>query len=133
MPENPNTIARDFIKTLAIYSVVITLVSFAVKTWVQKLPLTSSYLFIIVFMFIVTVSILWLLDKSMNTKLSHFTNAFMLLNFGKLLLYTIIIFVYSYLNTEDAVSFIISFFVYYLLFSGFEIFVLLKINQQKNN
>ena len=131
MTTNTKVSVRKFIRGLSVYTIVIALLSFIVMNWVDKIPLTPSYLFIIIFMFAITVVMLWLIGKSMEGKLSRFANVFMLLNFGKLLLYTLIIFLYAYLNREDAVSFIVSFFIYYLLYTGFEIFVLLRINQQK--
>lgn len=133
MPDKDPFSIPKFIRSLTIYTVVIVVLSYTLRHGFEQVALTPAYLFIILLMFAITTTILWLLGKSMDGKLSRFTNAFMLLNFGKLFLYTVIIFVYAYLNREDAIPFIISFFVYYLLFTGFEIYVLLKINRKKGS
>ncbi len=133
MVDYPKASYKSFIRSLTVYTVILAVISYVIRHWVPEIPITSSYLFIILFMFGVTLAILWLLNKSMDVKLSRFANAFMLLIFGKILFYIVIIFIYAYLNRDEAVSFIISFFIYYIFYTGFEIFVLLKINQQKEN
>jgi hypothetical protein len=68
-----------------------------------------------------------ILVKYLDAKLTYFSNAFMLVNFGKLILFTIIIIVYAVLNRKGAISFTGTFFVYYLLLTSFEIIALLKL------
>jgi hypothetical protein len=52
-----------------------------------------------------------------------FTNTYMALNMLKLLLYIIVLLGYALLvNRHDAVNFTITFFVFYILFTVFEIY-----------
>jgi hypothetical protein len=118
-----------FFKSFTLYTIVIALLSSAIYWWVPAVPVSHIFLLIILFMYVLTLVLLRLLFLSMQRRLSQFVNAFMLVNFGKLFLYTIIIFIYAYLNRGDAVSFITTFFVYYLLFTSYEIVVLLKVNR----
>jgi nucleoside recognition membrane protein YjiH len=80
-------------------------------------------------MYILTMFLISLLMKSMQNKLNRFVNSFMLLNFAKLFLYTVIIFVYAWLNRQGAVAFIMTFFTYYILITAYEIIYLLKIDK----
>jgi membrane protein CcdC involved in cytochrome C biogenesis len=133
MNKPPTISIYRFVRGLTVYTLIIGIISYAIRHWVPELKISHAYLFILLFVYLVTLLILWLLGKSMESRLSRFANAFMLLNFGKLLLYTIAIFVYAYLNREDAVSFIITFFIYYLLFTAYEVYVLLKVNSSKRD
>ncbi len=123
------TTFHKFLISFTIYALAIALLSSAIYIWVPAIPISHAYPYILLFIYMLTLVILSLLIKSMENKLNRFVNAFMLLNFAKLILYTIIIFVYAYLNREDAVGFIAVFFVYYILFTAYEIVFLLRINK----
>ena len=123
------TTFHKFLISFTIYALAIALLSSAIYIWVPAIPISHAYPYILLFIYILTLVILSLLIKSMENKLSRFVNAYMLINFAKLILYTIIIFVYAYLNREDAVGFIAVFFVYYILFTTYEIVFLLRINK----
>ncbi len=124
------TAFHKFLINFTIYSLVIALLSAIVYIWVPKIPISPQFPYIILFIYLLTVIILGQLIKSMESKLGRFVNTFMLINFGKLILYTVVIFVYAYLNREDAVGFISAFFAYYILFTAYEIFVLLNLNRK---
>lgn len=117
---------KNFTRGFTIFSVVILLISLAIYLWVPLLQITPAYPYVVLFFYGVTIIIFRVLDKTRKTNISKFANTYMLVNFGKLIVFSIIVFVYAYLNRQDAVSFIISFFVYYLLFSVYEIVSLLK-------
>ncbi len=123
------TTFHKFLISFTIYALAIALLSSAIYIWVPAIPISHAYPYILLFIYMLTLVILSLLIKSMENKLNRFVNAFMLINFAKLILYTIIIFVYAYLNREDAVGFIAVFFVYYILFTAYEIVFLLRINK----
>ena len=123
------TTFHKFLVSFTIYALAIALLSSVIYIWVPAIPISHAYPYILLFIYILTLVILSLLIKSMENKLSRFVNAYMLINFAKLILYTIIIFVYAYLNREDAVGFIAVFFVYYILFTTYEIVFLLRINK----
>lgn len=93
------------------------------------MPISPDFLYILIFMYILTMLLIALLTKSMQNRLSRFVNAFMLLNFGKLVLYTFLIFAYAWFNREGAVAFIMTFFTYYVLFTTYEVVFLLKMNK----
>jgi hypothetical protein len=120
---------QKFIRGLTYYTLGIGIVSYGIRHFADQIPISTSYLFILIFLYMVTLAILWVLNNNLKNKLSRFANAFMLLNFGKIMLFALIMFGYAYFNREDAVSFIITFFVYYLLYTFYEVFVLLRMNR----
>lgn len=117
---------KNFARLLTIYSVVILLICLAIYLWVAKIQISPAFPYIILFFYAFTLYIFRILNKAKEDRISRFTNAFMLVNFGKLILFTIIILLYAYFNRSDAIAFTLTFFVNYILFTAFEISVLLK-------
>jgi hypothetical protein len=121
---------KSFILKITVLAIALGLASIAVFYGVPALPVSPVFPYILLFLYLTTLVIFLALEKSMNKRTSQFANAIMLLNFGKLLFYGIIIFVYAYLNRSGAVSFILTFFVYYFVFTVFEVFALLGIEKK---
>lgn len=119
-----------FVKGFSFLAILVTLVSLSISLWVPTLQITPMFFYIIIFIYLSNLLIFSVLLKGQQERLSHFVNLYMLINFGKLVVYTIIIFVYSYLNRSDAATFILTFFIYYFIFGGYEIYSLLRINKK---
>jgi hypothetical protein len=119
----------SFVVGFSYYSGIILLLSFVIQQWVPAIQISSAWPFIILFMYLFTLFAFIMLSKYTSSKLTYFANAFMLVNFGKLLLFSIIILIYAWLNHDDAISFTITFFVYYLLLTTYEIIALLKMQK----
>jgi len=117
---------KNFSRGFTIFSVVILLISLAVYLWIAFYTYYTCLSLCSIVFYGFTLIVFRLLDKTKERRLSKFANAYMLVNFGKLVFFTIIIFVYAYFKRTDAVSFIITFFIYYLLFTSYEIIALLK-------
>jgi hypothetical protein len=117
---------KSFTRGFTIFSVFVLLISLAVYLWLPLVRITPVYPYVVLFFYGITIIIFRVLDKIKIEKISKFTNTYMLLNFSKLILFTVLVFVYAFFNRSDAVSFIITFFIYYLLFSFYEVFSLLK-------
>lgn len=82
---------------------------------------------IIIFFLIITLSIFYYQLMASIKRVSKFVNFFMIAIGLKLIAFLIIITLYAFLNKADAVNFIISFFIIYLIFTVFEILQLLKV------
>jgi len=96
---------------------------------IPALRVTSSWPGILVFMYILTLGVLYLLAKSLKKRMSMFVNIYLLVSFGKMMLYAVILFVYAWLNPDDAISFILTFLVYYIILLIYEVVVLLRIQK----
>ena len=121
---------KSFTIKLSALALLLGIVSLIVYIGIPALPISPVFYYILLFLYLSTLIIFLSLEKSMSKRTSQFANAIMLVNFGKLLFYGIIIFVYAYLNRADAVSFILTFFVYYFAFTVFEVFALLSIGKK---
>jgi hypothetical protein len=124
-----NQLFIKFARGLTVYTLIILLMSVAIYYGLPAVKITAVYLYIIAFMYAINFLLLGKLSQAIQNKPNRFINTYMLFNFGKLFLYIAIISVYVYLYRNDAISFTITFFVYYLLFTAYEIMSLLKIKK----
>ena len=124
-----NQVFIKFLRGFTVYTLIITLLSIAIYYALPELRMTPVYLYLIAFMYAVNFLLFAKLSRSIQNKPNRFINAFMLLNFGKLFLYIILIAIYIFLYRNDAVSFTITFVVYYALFTIYEVTAILKIKQ----
>jgi len=120
---------NSFFKQFSILAGVILLISVTIDLFVPKIQISYAYPYLLVALYLITLGIFHMLSKSIQSRLSRFANTYMLVNFGKLIFFLIIILSYSYLNREDAVSFMLTFFSYYFIFTSFEIVALLKMKK----
>lgn len=120
-----------FFISLTIFSLIIAILSLGVSYSMPKIEITYAWPFVLLFLYIVTLVAYHILANYISSKLSAFANAFMLVNFGRLLFFSVIIVVYSYLNHSDAISFTITFFIYYLLLTTYEIVAVFRLQKRK--
>lgn len=116
-----------FVVGFSYYSGIIFLLSLIIQLWIPEIKISNTWPLILLFIYGFTIFAFTLLVKYVDTKLTYFANAFMLVNFGKLILFSIIIFIYAWLVRNDAISFTVTFFVYYLSLTTYEVMALLKI------
>jgi len=124
------TQTATFIKNFSIYSAIIMLISIIIQNWIPVLKISTAWPYILLFMYGFTLFAFIMLVRYMSTKLTYFANAFMLVNFGKLVLFSVIIVVYALLNRDDAIPFTATFFIYYFLLTTFETVALLKLQKK---
>jgi len=98
---------------------------------IPGLKATVNWPGILLFMYILSLAVFYLLTVSMKSRMIKFVNTYMLVSFSKMMLYTVVLFVYAWMHPEDAVAFILTFLVYYVILLVYEVLVLLKIQQPK--
>lgn len=126
-----NKIFLHFAKRLTIFALLITVISVLVDYYLPEVPMTPVYLYLIAFIYSVNFLLFGKLSRYIHDKPNRFINTYMLLSFGKLFLFIIVIGIYVFLHRSDAVTFTITFMVYYVFFSVFEIAALLKMNKKE--
>lgn len=119
----------QFTKGLTVYTLIIALLSIAFYYGLPRVDMTPVYLYLIAFMYAVNFLLFAKLSQAIQNKPNRFINAYMLMNFGKLFLYIAIIAIYVFMYRNDAIPFTITFFVYYVLFTAYEIISLLKVKK----
>lgn len=124
---------KRFTIKLSILVAILGLISIAVALWIPALHISQAFPYVLLFLYLSTIVMYSLLSKSIQKRTSQFANAVMLVNFGKLVFYAVIIFVYAYINRSDAVSFILTFFAYYFVITTFEVFALLGLGKKNTD
>ncbi|MCX6278966.1 MAG: hypothetical protein NT004_12860 [Bacteroidetes bacterium] len=86
------------------------------------------------FLFFISASLLsfFFLLKSTGKRLIRFVNAFLLTILLKLILYIGVMVAYALLNRTDAVPFLVSFFILYLIYMVFETVFIIKYSRNPN-
>jgi hypothetical protein len=92
--------------------------------------LSPALPFVLIFFMSVSLLSYSLLQKKASSGTSGFVNGFMTHSVLRMALYLAIILGYAFLNREDAVKFIIGFFVIYLIFTIFEVFQFLALTRK---
>ena len=124
-------IKTKLVVQLTLFTFLMALLSVSVQLGIPQIKITPVYPFILIFFFLATWLILLVLEKSFRAKTSRFANAYMIVNFIKLVLFSAVIAIYAFTNKADAVSFVITFFVYYMFFTFFEVLELRLLNHRK--
>lgn len=110
-----------FTLRLGILTLILGLFTLAFNLLFPTIHITPSYPYILLFLFLFSWAAFYITAKSMEKKISRFTNTYMIINFLKLVIFSLFMLVYAYLNKTDAASFIITFFIYYIFYSVLEV------------
>ena len=70
--------------------------------------------------------------KAVERRPARFVNVFMLTTMLKLMLFLAVMVVYVLLNREDAMPFILTYFVLYVIYTVLEVVSILKVNKEKS-
>ncbi len=124
-----NNTFKKFIYRFSVYVGVIFIISFFLYKNLPALNINRWYWAILLFLYLVTAFSFFVLSGSIEKKLSRFANVFMILNFSRLILFTAVIFVYSFTHKSQAASFTLTFFGYYILITLWEVAALRKANR----
>jgi hypothetical protein len=115
-----------FLKSFFIFCMALAFPVFYVSFFVAN-PLFSHTIPIqFVFFILITGLLHYFFIKNLEKKPQQFITTFLGLTGLKLFLYLMIIVVYFLTNKKDAVSFILSFLFFYLVFTAFEVYSLLR-------
>ena len=126
----------NFVKRLMVFTVILGAIGLGITYLIPAEFVNPTLPFLYLFFFSATGIIHYILLKVAQKRTAGFINYFMLLTFGKLMFFLTIILVYALAFREDAVQFIITFFILYVFFTAFEIQQSLvhnrKVNLNKN-
>jgi hypothetical protein len=118
---------RQFAYRLTIYALVISTLAVIAFLFLPVSSHTPALAFIIPFFFVVTLISHYLSLKATEKKPAGFINAYMAQNILKLFLYIAVMLAYVFLiNRVDAVNFIVTYFIFYVVFTVFEIYHIQK-------
>lgn len=121
---------RLFTKQLLILATITGLVFIAVAMFLPPEFISPALPYLLVFFVAVTLISFYFIQKKLVSSPSGFVTAFMANSIIRLLLYLVVIVVYAFTYRYDAVNFIISFFILYVIFTSFEVAFFLRKKQE---
>jgi len=116
----------QFLRNLAIFTIIIALVGCVVVYFLPDNYISPVIPYLFLFFFVVTLLVHFILLKATGKRFAKFVPYFMLATTLKLFLYAVVLLLYTFTHRADAINFIISFFILYLLFTAFETITLLR-------
>lgn len=124
---------NSFLRTLIITTIVVIVVSLIVFTSIPAWHYPSVFPFLLGFFFITTLVVYHFMLKALERRPARFVNIFLMTTMLKLMGYMAFMVIYALLNREVATTFIISFFILYIIFTVMEVVSLLNVNKKIGN
>lgn len=121
---------RIFTKQLLIVATIAGLILVGVVLLIPPVYVSPALPYLLLFFVASTILSFYFLQKKYDASPSGFITAYMANSIIRLLLYLIVIVVYALNNRADAVNFIVSFFLLYLIFTVFEVLFFLRGDKQ---
>jgi hypothetical protein len=121
-----NLYVSRFIINLAIFSLILGAIAYVMTYFLPAAYFSPVLPFLFPFFYSATVVVYYFLIKSTEKKFSSFINRFMLATFLKLMTYMAVLLIYVFAHKEDAVCFILAFFILYIAYTVFEVVAMLK-------
>lgn len=111
----------SFLRKLIVFTLICAVIGYGIIFFLPPGFTTPTLPYLFLFFFSITTLVHFILLKVSQNRATNFTNIFMLLTFGKLMLFLSIILVYLFLFKDDAVQFVLAFFILYVAFTIFEV------------
>jgi hypothetical protein len=106
---------------LFIFTLLIALLGFLAFYLLPASYYSPAFPFLLVFFAAVTLIVHKIILKALDKRPAKFINYFMLTTFIKLFFFLAVMVIYALLNREDAIRFIIIYFILYLFFTVFDV------------
>ncbi|MFW6018987.1 MAG: hypothetical protein ACOCPM_00245 [Bacteroidales bacterium] len=117
---------KRFIKGLTLFALIIAGLAVIFKLVGPDNIVTPLLFPMIGFFYLLSLIIHLLLVNASKKKFKHFNNQYMISTVVKLLLFMVILIAYVLTNPGDAVNFLVTFLILYVLFTGFEVISIVK-------
>ena len=123
---------KKYIIRLLVFSAIISTISFGLFSFVLPQYYLPVFPYLIAFFISVSILVHVILLKASNFRIAKFSTFYMGSTTAKLFLYIIFLIIYVLADKENAVPFLLTFFVLYFLYTIFETFSLLIDLKEKN-
>lgn len=117
---------KNYYKKLTLFSFILFLISFLFSRFASSALVSDYLVFIVPFFFLMTlITRVFVKSKAAEASKKSITS-YLGASGVKLFLYLIVLIIYGLLNREDAPAFFISFLLFYLIYTFFEVNLELK-------
>ena len=127
----PQLHIRLFFRKLTVFTLIVSVLSAVIFFFLPAKYISPAYPFLVLFFYLSSLLIYSVLVKSLVKRPAVFINNFLMMTVGKIFLLMIFLFFYLYFNRADAIPFVTSFFILYLLFTAFELIEVMKLLKMK--
>jgi len=118
-----------FIRSLVITTVIIVIIGVIFYSLAPETYYTIAFPYLLVFFMLASVLVFHFMMKSLAKRPARFINIFMLTTMIKLFVYMALMITYALMNREEAMPFIVTFFILYMIYTIVEVSSLLKLNR----
>ncbi len=124
---------RKYLLSLLIVCLSVGVVGAVIFLTVLKQYYLPVFPWILAFMAAITLAEHYIMTKSLSGRPNRFSQSFMGVSAAKLFLILIVMVIYLLVRKEDVISFVAVIFVLYVIFTWFEVRVLLKLVKEKHD
>jgi hypothetical protein len=117
---------KRYLLRLTVFSTILYIVSIVFAVIADQSLISKAYYFFVPFFYIFAIINRYLLIVARKNNGKRFSLVYLAISIGRLIISIFILIAYSLLFREDAYQFMIGFFVFYLLFTTYEIVLLQK-------
>lgn len=121
---------RKFLKSLLILASIVGILVIGVVYILPSEHVSLALPYILIFHVLASLVSFVIINKKLQQEPKKFVNVYLGVTTVKLMLYLAILLIYSFNFLHDAVNFIISFFVMYVIFTFFEVIQLVKASRE---
>ena len=119
-----------FTRALILFSIIIALLGFGAMYLLPANYITPMLPYMLIFFLVISLALYYFIEKTTAKRFSLFTNYFMIATMLKIFIYLAIIIIYTFTNKFDAVTFILTFFLFYVGYTAFEVIWMLRMREQ---
>jgi len=120
----------SFVRILGVTAMIIAGLGALVYGFLPNEYYTPAFPFLLVFFVLATMAIYHFMLRALQKRPARFVNIFLLTTMVKLLAFMTLMLTYSLINRSDARTFIVAFFVLYIVFTIVEVVSLLDANRK---
>lgn len=123
-----------FLVRVSLFSLILIAIAIALYWLLPPATLPRILPWLFVMFFTLTIAVHFILLKIARLRPARFVNYFMLTTFAKLIIYFIFILAYVFGTKTGILSFILTFFILYILYTVFEVVMILnQTDKEKGN
>lgn len=124
---------RKFATRLFLLSLILAMLQFVAGFFLPEDFINPAWPFMILFFVLINYGMFYYMVKATQKRFSRFVNYFMIMTMAKLFLLLLIIILYALLNPAEVWSFVITFFIYYMVYTIFEVAYFLRYIEANKN
>ena len=126
-----NSTYLSFVKKSIVFTIIISIITVILYFLLPNNFMTPTLPFLLPFYFSISLISYYMQLRASQKSFVRFTSSFMMITFLKLMLLIAVLLLYVLTHRNEAIPFIIWYFVLYLCFTIFEVIYLQQINDKK--